>query len=74
VLEQYLERLRHESLTERAQALDAMVRDGFRMGLIGLRLRHPNASEAELRVRLFAETYGRELAKRVYGSLPDDIQ
>lgn len=42
------------------------------MLLTGLRQRHPNASESELRRRLAGLLLGEELARKVYGDLPDD--
>lgn len=40
----------------------------------GLRDRHPQASPAELRVRLAALLYGRDVAERVFGRVPDDAR
>lgn len=42
------------------------------MLLAGLRQRYPNASETELRQRLAGLLLGEELARKVYGDLPDD--
>ena len=42
------------------------------MALAGIRLRHPQADEAELRVRLTVRLYGRALAERVFGTVPAD--
>ena len=39
------------------------------LALSGLRQRHPQADEAELRRRLAALLYGEELASKVYGDL-----
>ena len=44
------------------------------LSLAGLRHDHPRASEDELRRRLVVRLYGRELAQRVYGSIPDDAR
>jgi len=41
------------------------------MALAGLRQRHPNASENELRRRLAGLLYGEDLACKVYGDLED---
>jgi hypothetical protein len=47
--------------------------NGVRVAAIaGLRQRHPQASDAELRVRLMVRLYGRTQAVRVFGSVPDD--
>jgi hypothetical protein len=42
------------------------------LAVAGIRARHPNADEAEIRVRLVVRLYGRDLAARVYGAVPDD--
>jgi len=40
----------------------------------GLRHRHPDASEEELRCRLVVLLYGRELAIRLFPSVPEDAR
>jgi hypothetical protein len=40
--------------------------------LAGLRHRHPEASDAELRARLMVRLYGRSAAERVLGRVPSD--
>jgi hypothetical protein len=40
------------------------------LAMNGLRQRHPEAGEAELRRRLAALLYGEELAEKAYGPLP----
>lgn len=55
--------------------LEAAVRlsSGVRaMVLAGLRKRHPQASEQELRIRLTVRLYGRACAERLFGSVPED--
>ena len=42
------------------------------LALAGLRLRHPQADEQELRVRLTVRLYGRAAGVRLFGSVPDD--
>jgi hypothetical protein len=39
----------------------------------GLRDRHPGASDEEVRCRLAALLYGRGVAERLFGSVPDDV-
>lgn len=39
----------------------------------GLRHRYPGAAPRELRCRLAALLYGRPVAERVFGPLPDDV-
>lgn len=54
----------------------AVVEDANRtarlLTLSGLRKRHPEADEDEIRLRLFHLVLGEELATKAYGSLPDD--
>jgi hypothetical protein len=50
-------------------SLCSAVRTG---ALAGLRHRHPEATEAELRVRLAVRLYGRAEATRLFGEVPDD--
>jgi hypothetical protein len=42
------------------------------LALAGLRDRHPNASEDELRVRLAVRLYGRAVATKLFRDVPDD--
>jgi len=53
----------------RALSLSRSVRE---LAVAGIRARHPNATDAEVDVRLAVRLYGRELAARVYGDIPDD--
>jgi hypothetical protein len=54
----------------------AMIEDTNRavrtLALAGLRLRHPEESYTSLRRRLADMMLGPELAKRAYGTFPDD--
>ena len=38
----------------------------------GLRVRHPDATAEELRVRLAVRLYGRDAGMRLFGAVPDD--
>ncbi len=40
----------------------------------GLRQRHPGASDREIRCRLAALLYGRPIAERLFGQVPDDVR
>ena len=66
---QLLRELSPQRRLEAAMRLSAAVRA---MALAGIRLRHPQADEAELRVRLTVRLYGRALAERVFGTVPAD--
>jgi hypothetical protein len=54
---------------EAAMRLSMGVRE---LAMAGLRMRHPEASEHELKVRLTVRLYGRAAALRLFGSVPDD--
>ena len=49
------------------EIVDDAIRTSLYLAMLGLRLRHPNASEAELRRRLLGLVLGEDLATRVYG-------
>ena len=65
-----IELMRRATAWRRLQLADRMSISTRELCRAGLRMRHPNASEAELR-RRFADIYlGSELAAKVYGPLP----
>ena len=70
--EAYFERLRLLSPEQRLRIVTRLNRGVRRMALAGLRLRHPGASEEDLRLRLFVRLHGRALAQRVFPSVPED--
>jgi hypothetical protein len=52
----------------------AQLTQGTRaMAEAGLRNRHPAASDGEIRCRLAALLYGRDVAVRLFGNVPDDV-
>jgi hypothetical protein len=61
-------RLPHERL-EAAMGLSRAVRA---LAEAGIRARHPDADDAEVRIRLAARMYGRGVAARLFGTIPDD--
>ena len=64
-----IEMIRCAPLWRRMQLTDQMSRTARQLAMAGLRLRHPQASEAELR-RRFADLHlGPELAAEIYGPL-----
>lgn len=73
-LDRYHELLRaqapHERLAQ-AMALSKMTRA---LALEGIRGRFPEADAQELRVRLAVRLYGRENARRLFGTVPDDAR
>jgi hypothetical protein len=71
-LRRYHELLRAQAPLERARQLQSLTRMVRRLAIAGIRLRSPNASEDEIRVRLTVRLYGRATAERLFGSVPDD--
>lgn len=63
-------RLSPERRLESAMKLSRGVRE---LAIAGIRHRHPNAGEQEVRVRLTALLYGRNTALRLFGTVPDDV-
>ena len=66
-----IELWRHASPTHKMNMLAQLNVSARRLALAGLRARYPQASEAELRRRLAALLLGEDLAREVYGDLPD---
>lgn len=58
----------HERLAQ-ALALTKMVRD---LAIAGIKSRHPDADDAEIRVRLAVRLYGRDAAEQMFGEVPPD--
>ena len=65
-----LQLLREMSPWRKLELVEGMTRTVYALLLVGLRERHPSATEEELRLRLAALVLGRELATRAYGPLP----
>jgi hypothetical protein len=59
--------LRKAPAWRKMQMLAAMNSASRRLAISGLRMRHPHASEAELRRHLAGLLLGEELARKVYG-------
>ena len=66
-----IELWRQASPTHKMNMLAQLNLSARRLALAGLRARYPQASEAELRRRLAALLLGEDLAREVYGDLPD---
>ncbi len=58
-----------ERRLESAMRLSRAVR---RLAEAGIRERHPDIGEEELRVRLTARLYGRAAAIKLFGTVPED--
>lgn len=70
----YNERIGQLSGAERLEVA-AQLSSGVRaMAEAGLRHRHPGASEEELRCRLVVLLYGRDIASRIFATVPDDAR
>jgi hypothetical protein len=71
-LARYIELLKARAPYERlaqASALTCMTRE---LAAAGIRQRHPDASEQEVRARLAVRLYGRVVAERLFGRVPPD--
>jgi hypothetical protein len=69
----WAERLRALPPHERL-AIAAGLTQGVRsLAEAGIRQRHPDAGEVEIRCRLAARLYGRAAAERLFGSVPSDV-
>lgn len=60
-----------ERRLEAAMRLSRGVRE---LAIAGIREMHPEVNEEELRVRLTVRLYGREVAKRLFGTVPEDAR
>jgi hypothetical protein len=60
-----------ERRLEAAMRLSRGVRE---LAIAGIREVHPDVSDDELRVRLTVRLYGPEVAKRLFGAVPDDAR
>jgi hypothetical protein len=68
----YHELLRAMAPERRLEAAMGLSRAVRELAVAGLRSRHPDASEDELRVRLTVRLYGREAALRLFRAVPED--
>jgi hypothetical protein len=68
----YHELLRQMPEYDRLAQAVRLSRSVRELARAGIAMRHPGASDQELRVRLAVRLYGRPLAQRVFGSVPSD--
>lgn len=68
----YQERLGQLTGAERLEVAVQLSAGVRAMAEAGLRHRHPEASEEELRCRLVVLLYGRDLAARLFDTVPED--
>jgi hypothetical protein len=67
----YIAILRRLSAWEKANLIADMAESGRQLVLLNLRKRHPDAGEEEILRYLAERMLGPELARRVYGPLPE---
>ena len=70
----YYDLLRAMPGERRMQAMLRLNRAVRELALAGIRERYPAASDAELRVRLTVRLYGRDVAQRLFASVPADAK
>lgn len=63
----WFERLAAMEPEQRLQMVARLSRQAQELALAGLRMRHPDATETELRLRLAATRYDRETMIRAFG-------
>ena len=68
----YYELLRELPPATRLAQAAALSRNVRELAEAGIRHKHPGASDAEVRVRLTVRLYGRAVAERLFGDVPDD--
>ena len=66
-----IELWRQASPTRKMKMLAQLNASARTLALMGLRSRHPNANDAELRRRLADILLGKELARKVYAEIRD---
>jgi len=74
VLTRYRERLAAMTPAEKAEIVAGLTQGVRTLAEAGLRQRHPGAGDAELRCRLAALLYGREVAERLFHDVPPDVR
>lgn len=70
----YHELLRAMPPERRLEAAMRLSRGVRTLALAGIRELFPHADEHELKVRLTVRLYGREVAARLFGSVPSDAR
>ena len=56
---------------EKVRIMDDLRRTADGLAIVGIRRRHPNADEKEIRLRLAALKYGAEITRKFLGWDPD---
>ena len=68
----YHELLQRATPTQKTAMIRSLWRGVRRVCEAGIRFRHPEAGDEEVRVRMCVRLYGREVAGRVCKTNPDD--
>ncbi|HLK36284.1 MAG TPA: hypothetical protein VKU41_05990 [Polyangiaceae bacterium] len=68
----YHELLRGLAPHQRLAQAVALTRTTRQLALAGIRQRHPDASDGEVRARFIVRLYGRVIAQRLCGTVPVD--
>jgi hypothetical protein len=71
-MSRYVELLRAMPPQRRLAQAMALIRTVRQLAVAGIKQRHPDADEREVRLRLCARLYGRDVARRLFGPIPDD--
>ena len=71
-LDRYHELLRRQTPAQRIQQASRLTMAVRALAEAGIRMRHPGASPDEVRARLAVRLYGRQVAQRLCGTVPDD--
>ena len=66
-----IELLRETPIWRKLEMLRQLNQMAYAIAMSGLRQRHPDAGEAELRRRMAGLLLGEELAEKAYGPLPE---
>lgn len=69
-LARYIELLRAQPPAERLRQAGELADAVNHLAVLGIRQRHPQADELEVRVRFARIVYGREVARRLFGDHP----
>jgi hypothetical protein len=69
----YHELLRAKAPHERLGQAASLTRVTRELAVAGIRLRHPHASDDEVRVRLVVRLYGPDIGRRLFGEIPADV-
>ena len=68
----YYARLAKLTTEQRGRMVASLTSAVRKLAVAGIRERHPDASEQEVRVRLAVRLYGRAVGERLFGEVPPD--